>query len=102
MPGTILQINFKFNLSRAEYEQAASSIAGEFAALAGLRWKIWTMNEKEREAGGIYMFEDASSAKAYLEGPLAAKMTGHPAFSAFSVKLFDVMEGATKVTRGPI
>jgi hypothetical protein len=102
MPGTILQINFKFNVSRADYDQAASSLAGEFAALAGLRWKVWIMNEKDREAGGIYFFEDAASVKAYLEGPLAAKVTSHPALSDFSIKQFDVMDDVTKTTRGPI
>lgn len=102
MPGRILQINFKFNVSRAEYEQAVSSLAGDFAALAGLRWKIWIMNEKDREAGGIYMFEDAASVKAYLDGPLAAEVTGHPALSNFSVKQFDVMQDVTKTTRGPV
>jgi hypothetical protein len=102
MPGTILQINFKFNVSRADYDQAASFLAGEFAALAGLRWKVWIMNEKDREAGGIYFFEDAASVKAYLEGPLAAKVTSHPALSDFSIKQFDVMDDVTKTTRGPI
>ncbi len=102
MPGRILQINFKFNVSRAEYEQAVSSLAGDFAAVAGLRWKIWIMNETESEAGGIYMFEDAASVKAFLDGPLAAKVTSHPALSDFSVKQFDVMEDVTKITRGPV
>ncbi len=102
MPGRILQINFKFSLSRGEYDQVASSLASDFAALAGLRWKIWIMNEAEREAGGIYMFEDAASVKAYLDGPLAAKVTDHPALSDFSVKQFDVMEDVTKTTRGPV
>ena len=102
MPGRILQINFKFNVSRAEYEQAVSSLAGDFAAIAGLRWKVWIMNEADREAGGIYMFEDEASVKAFLEGPLAAKVTSHPALSDFSVKQFDVMEDVTKITRGPV
>jgi len=102
MPGRILQINFKFNVSRAEYDQAASSLAGDFATLAGLRWKVWIMNEADREAGGIYMFEDEASVKAFLEGPLAAKVTSHPALSDFSVKQFDVMEDVTKITRGPV
>lgn len=102
MPGKILQINFKFNVPRADYEQAASSLAGDFATLGGLRWKIWIMNEAQKEAGGYYMFEDAASVKAFLEGPLAAKVTSHPALSDFSVKQFDVMDDVTKTTRGPL
>jgi hypothetical protein len=102
MSGTILQINFKFNVARGDYEQAVSPLAGEYASLAGLRWKIWLMNESESEAGGIMMFDDEASAKAYLAGPLAAKVTGHPALSEFSVKQFEVMEGESAVTRGPV
>jgi len=98
----ILQLNFKFNVSRAEYEQAVSSLASEFAAVPGLRWKIWMINEAEQEAGGIYLFDDEASVKAYLEGPLAAQVTSHPALSDFSVKQFDVMEDVTTITRGPV
>ena len=53
MSGKILQINFKFDVSRADYERAVSPLAGEFAAVAGLRWKIWLMNEAESESAGI-------------------------------------------------
>jgi len=66
MAEKILQLNFKFSVTKAEYDQAASSLANEFAAVAGLRWKIWLMNEKENEAGGIYLFDDESSLLAYL------------------------------------
>ena len=102
MSGKIVQINFKFNVPRGDYEQAVAPLADEFAAVAGLHWKIWLMNEAERESGGIMMFEDESSAKAFLEGPLAAKVTGHPALSDFSVKQFDVMKEETAITRGPV
>ena len=102
MSGKILQLNFKFNVSRAEYEQAVSPLADEFAAVAGLRWKIWLMNEAESESGGIMLFEDEAAAQAFLEGPLAAKVTGHPALSDFSVKQFDVMKDETAITRGPL
>jgi hypothetical protein len=102
MSGKILQINFKFNVSRAEYEQAVSPLASQFAAVPGLRWKIWLMNEAESESGGIMLFDDDSSLQAFLAGPLAAQVTGHPALSDFSVKQFDVMEGETAITRGPV
>jgi hypothetical protein len=97
-----MQLNFKFGVSGSEYEQAVSPLASQFAAVAGLRWKIWMINEAENEAGGIYMFEDEASVNAFLEGPLAAQVTGHPALSDFSVKQFDVMGSLSEVTRGPV
>ena len=102
MSERILQINFKFSVSRAEYEQAATSLASEFADVAGLRWKVWLMNEAESEAGGIYLFDDDSSLQAFLAGPLAAKVNSHPAFSDMSAKQFDVMADVTAITRGPV
>ena len=102
MSGRIMQLNFKFSVSGAEYEQAVSPLANDIAAVAGLRWKIWMINEAEREAGGIYLFDDEASVKEFLEGPLAAQVTGHPALSDFSVKQFDVMEDVTAITRGPV
>ena len=102
MAKKILQLNFKFSVSRAEYEQAVSPLASEFAAVKGLVWKIWIMNEAESEAGGIYLFNDESSLKAYLDGPLATKVKSHPAISDMSAKVFDVIDKVTAITRGPV
>ena len=102
MSARILQINFKFNVSRAEYEQAVSPLADPIAAVAGLRWKIWLMNEAESEAGGIMLFDDEAAVKAYLGGPIVAQITSHPALSDFSVKQFDVLEEQTAITHGSV
>lgn len=102
MAEMILQVNFKFNVTKAEYEQAASALAGEFASVAGLRWKIWTMNDAASEAGGVYLFDSESSLEAYLAGPLAEQVKSHPALSDMSVKKFEVMPGVTATTRGPV
>jgi hypothetical protein len=102
MSGRILQLNFKFSVSGAEYEESVSPLADGIAAVAGLRWKVWLMNEAESEAGGIYLFDDEASVKAYLEGPIVAQVTSHPALSDFSVKQFDVMDKVTAITRGPV
>jgi len=102
MSARILQLNFKFNVSGLEYEDAVAPLADDFAALPGLRWKIWFINEEESEAGGFYLFENQESLTAYLEGPLAAGVASHPALSHMSAKQFDVMEGLTAITRGPM
>lgn len=102
MAAKLLYINFKFSITKAEYDAAASSLAGTFAALDGLRWKIWIINEEKSEAGGIYLFNDESSLNAYLNGPLAAQVKGHPAFSDMSVIAYDVMPEPTATCRGPV
>ena len=40
MSGNILQLVFKYSVSAAEYEEAVSALASQFAALDGLRWSI--------------------------------------------------------------
>lgn len=102
MSGRILQLNFKFSVTGDEYTQAVTPLAEEFAAVSGLRWKIWIINEAESEAGGIYLFDDEASLNKMLERPLAAQVTGHPALSDFSVKQFDVMDDVTATTHGPV
>ena len=92
MSAMLLQVNFTFNVTRPEYEGAVGPLAEDFAALDGLVWKVWIMNEEGSEAGGIYLFRDQASMQAYLEGPLAAGVISHPALSDFSVKQFEVME----------
>lgn len=102
MPARILQITFKLNVPRAEFEDIARSLVSDFAQLPGLTWKIWLMNEEEGEAGGIYLFGDVTSLDAYLEGPLAAAVMAHPALSDLVARQFDVIEDCTAITRGPV
>ncbi len=63
----LLQIDFPstgpFGKIMSEtYKELAEDIAKE----EGLVWKIWTENEKIKEAGGIYLFEDEENAQRYL------------------------------------
>ena len=102
MSGKIHQINFKFNMPERDYERALAPLAGDIAAVPGLLWKVWLMNEAEGEAGGIYLFRDGASLDSYLNGPIMTGVSAHPALSGFSVKRFDVMEDLTVVTRGPV
>lgn len=102
MTGTVLQINFRFNVMRSEYEELASSLSRSFAEVPGLVWKIWIMNGAEREAGGFYLFDQAESLQQFLASDLAASVQSHPAIREFSAKIFDVMAAPTEVTRGPV
>lgn len=64
---TLLQIDFPFDgpFGEAMAEQLAE-LAASIAQEPGLIWKIWTENAEESAAGGIYLFNDESSALAYL------------------------------------
>jgi len=102
MAPQILQVNFKFNVPRAQFEDNAASVAQAFAEVPGCLWKVWLMNEGESEAGGIYLFADEASLENYKASPLFAGVLSHPALSDHSVTQFGVLEEISRVTRGPI
>jgi hypothetical protein len=102
MSGRILQINFKFSISPSELAQDFAPLADPIAAVTGLRWKIWSLNESEGEFAGIYLFDDSESVQAYLEGPIIAEVKKHPALSDISAKQFGVIDEFSAITRGPV
>lgn len=99
MSAKILQINYRLNRSRAEYEKENLPYAQPIADIPGLRWKVWIINEAQSEAGGIYLFDDDAAVKAFADGPIIAEMKGDP---TLSIKAFDVIAELTIITRGPM
>lgn len=45
MTQQILQINFKFHLSCDAYREAVAPVAEPIAAVPGLLWKVWLLND---------------------------------------------------------
>lgn len=99
MSGKILQINYKLNSPRAEYEKENLPYAQPIADIPGLRWKVWIINESQSEAGGIYLFDDDAAAQSFVDGPIIAEMKGDP---TLSIKAFDVIAELTTITHGPV
>ena len=63
----ILQVDFPYTGPWGpEMTAAMDGLARSIADEPGLIWKIWTENQEANEAGGVYCFRDAQSAKAYL------------------------------------
>jgi hypothetical protein len=102
MSQQILQVNLKYNISRAELETAWLDAAQPIADTPGLRWKVWLINEAENEAGGIYLFESKAAVDSYLAGPIVAALKASPVVSNISVKSFDVLAYHSAVTRAPL
>ncbi|NIP36851.1 MAG: hypothetical protein GWN18_17950 [Thermoplasmata archaeon] len=98
----LLQLNFKFGMERNEYEAMADELAGAFANVDGLEWKVWLMDEEHKGAGGIYMFDSESSLNNFLSSDLAEQVTGHPAFSDLDAKPFEVLDSPSRTTRAPL
>ena len=64
----ILQVDFPFTGPwGAEMTSAMSGLAQDIAAEPGLIRKIWTENPETQRAGGLYLFETSTAAKAYAD-----------------------------------
>ena len=98
----ILQINFKFKVPRSELEKALLQRAKLIANVKGLLWKIYSVNESQKSAAGIYLFKDDASVEAFLKGEIAAGLKSNPALSDIEVKVFGILPEHTKITRGPV
>lgn len=98
----ILQVNFSLNTSIAEYRALCEAVQSAFVNLPGLQWKIWILNEKQNEAGGLYCFESNQAIDDYLSGPIVAQLKSYSALANVSMKRFEVMEELTLATRGPV
>ena len=99
----IVQINYRPDMPRAEWEQRyTDETAAKFLKVAGLQWKVWLDAADRQEVGGIYLFDNAANARAYLDGPIVASMKANPLVKDLQVKMFDVRARMTAITRGPV
>ena len=97
----LLQVDFPYQGPWGEdMAQAMQGLAQSIAQEPGLLWKIWTENRDSGEAGGIYLFADATSADAYLQMHRARLLGfGIPVVNA---KLFDINLPLSLIDRAPL
>ncbi len=100
----IVQINYRRpDMPQTEWDaRYTDDRARQFLQVPGLLWKIWLDGTDERRAGGIYMFEDRAAAEAYAAGPIVARLKGNPELSEVDVRVFDVRERMSEITRAPL
>lgn len=100
----IVQINYtRPDMPKADWEaRYTDDRARQFLAVPGLQWKIWLDGEAERRAGGIYLFDTRAHAEAYMNGPIVARMKANPDITDLQIRIFDVRDRMTAITRGPV
>jgi hypothetical protein len=98
---TLLQIDFPMaGPWGKEMTAVFTPLAEDIASTPGLRWKIWTENREAGEGGGVYLFDDAAAARAYLE--MHTQRLHGFGITGIRAKAFDVNEGLTAIDRGPV
>jgi hypothetical protein len=98
----LVQVNYRFDMTPEAYQGAVEPYAEVVAAVPGLRWKIWLIDEEKREAAGIYLFEGTAQAQAYLEGPILSPFLDNPAIHDVTVKQSSIVDAPTAITHGPV
>jgi hypothetical protein len=82
------------------YQAHAEQNAPVFAALPGLRAKIWLANQQANIYGGIYTWDDIAAMRAYQGGKIFQGLQANPHIINVAVRDFSVLAGPTEVTRG--
>src|SRR5262252_1300374 len=99
---TALYLRFKLRVAPdillAQSREAATIIG----SVEGLIWKIWLLQEKEFETGGIYLFANREAAEAYLSHPVVQAVCSNPAVVSTQSQLWDVESSLSALTRAPL
>lgn len=102
MAKKLLQINVEYNVPLEDFKASWMHAAGPISKQPGLIWKIFTYADDRKEAGGWYLFESPHHLQAYLDSEIVAAFKSSPALSNLSIKVFDIGEEASAITRAPI
>ena len=95
----ILIVNFELNgITRAEYENICTEVAGAFAAVPGLISKKWLANEEANTYGGVYLFKDKQAMLDYQHSELYKSIGSNPAFANARATDFELLVDPSKVT----
>jgi hypothetical protein len=103
-PMKILQVNYRREHGQDDADQAArlQQDAEHIAQVPGLVWKVWIYDDEQQRAGGLYLFDSDEHAHAFGDGILPGALGQHPGVSDIDARYYDVDEGLSAITRGPV
>jgi hypothetical protein len=88
-------------ISEEEYRGQVESIAPAFAVLPGLVSKTWLADGETNTYGGVYVWQSRAALEGYKETDIYKGLMANPHFENVQVRDFAVLEGPTRITRGP-
>lgn len=83
-----------------ELKNQLSELAESINHEPGLIWKVWTENQEEKTAGGVYLFDTRENAANYL-AMHAARLTDF-GYTHIKGKISEVNQGLSDINNGPI
>ena len=97
-----LQI-FNFHLEGMNdeaYRALCDELAPAFAAVPGLRSKVWLADRAGNTYGGVYVWESRDAMNQFAASELCSAVVNHPNLAGIRSIDFEVLEAPTRVTRG--
>ena len=86
-------------ISDADLRAGAEAVAPAYAALPGLRSKIWLADAAANIYGGLYTWQSRDAMRSSVAGELyATAVRDNPAFRDVRSRDFGVLEAATRIT----
>jgi hypothetical protein len=101
MTVTVLEFDFPYSGPwGAEMAKSLESLAKDIAGEPDLLWKVWTENQANGRAGGVYLFADESSAEHYR----AKHSERLASFGVrdIAVRSFSVNAALSAITKAPL
>jgi hypothetical protein len=97
---TILQVRTTVRTSPGAMLDGSDGPARAIAAVPGLIWKVWVVDEAASELGGVYLFASRAEAQAYVEGPILEHLRHAPNVVRVETRLWDT-HALSALTRAP-
>ena len=98
----VFTTKFNYSMPTEEMKKIMPAVAPKFSEIPGCTWKIWLLNEDDKEAGGVYLFESARELDQFRDSSLFASVANNPAFSNLETNTFGVSETASVITGAPL
>jgi hypothetical protein len=98
----VLHLRFKLRVPPKLLLSECGEAATVIASVEGLIWKIWILQEEEFEMGGMYLFANQKSARAYLSHPVVQTVCSNPAVVSMQSQLWEIESSLSALTRAPL
>ena len=76
MNAVIIEFQYGDDFDRARIEGIAHEARGRFEGLPGLRQKTFTVDEQNRRATNVYLWESEDAARGFFSDELVDRVTG--------------------------
>ena len=95
-----VQVQYRVTGDPRDYQRLAAATAPQLARLPGLCWKLWLFDPSSGDAAGIYLFNDAAAAEAFLASPALSGLRQHRAIADVSARSLGVLTDLSLTTFG--